>query len=1088
MSERLFLVTQVTPETFDKEFVLNPRNNVIVEACAGSGKTWLLTSRVIRALLSGAKPSEILAITFTRKAAREMKARLTEWLRTLALSNDEQVRNFLIERGLGIHDLDVSVARARKLYREYLSAAGGVNINTFHGWFTQVLKMAPWSAHTGRGKTLSDSDNLVLRDAWELFFQQIASNQDALDALNYLYGRYELHNTHKILKRFLDNRLDWWASSESSDIQKLVGAWRRNQDQDPLDDFLIDQAFLSSLVEFKALLKKNNLPGEMRALAALESVRVLDSPEEWFHRLKKVCKDRKISKAMAQRMGMNDAAHYACLSSELRALTEQLDMARTDWLADQLDHAVKIVGDALLKTFQRYKSENNIIDFADLEWNVRSLLLDDEQADFVLHRLDSRYTHLLVDEFQDTNPIQWTILKSWVDASHQAGTIVKLFFVGDPKQSIYRFRRAEPRLFKVAEKLLVSDMGGRKVIQNLSYRNAPGISNLINECFKEKISDFVPQKSVDPLLRSEVEVMPLIESDEPVDASEVTIWRNPLEEGRLESVDYRHYQEGLIIAEKIRSLVSGKIISVDGESCPVGYSDILILIRRRTHLKNYEDALRTIGIPFVSQRKGALLESPEVQDVISLLNFLLAPHVDHHLINVLKSPIFSINDTMLKGFINRGEKSIWSLLVEDQESSGKKSTVELSSAAASLSGWVKYADTLPVHDLLDMVYGESDLVNRCAGHALPDIAKRVRSNLIAFLEYSLDFSAGRFPSIDRFLEQIRLLRLEEGSGPEEGSQLGSLDAVRIMTIHGAKGLEAPVVFLADANALVEADNWNVLVDWTPGDDSPNHFSIYGARKDDGQVRSELFQRHNALNKVEDTNLLYVAVTRARQALFVSGVAGKEKDAITWYFQLKDAAERCGAANGLEGSSDIKENSEIIAGGVNEIDLNFNEEHFSLGTRSEEFNNTSMEFGTLVHKILEIVTGDYESIDKEAMKNIFEAVPNDFDRAWDTSLTIINSMRLKRFFNRHEYVKAQNEVAYVNRSGDIRRIDRLVEFDKEIWIVDYKISLDQESKPSSQMRRQYTSQLVQYRDDLAKMRADKPIRVGVVLSSGVLIEL
>ena len=321
----------------------------------------------------------------------------------------------------------------------------------------------------------------------------------------------------------------------------------------------------------------------------------------------------------------------------------------------------------------------------------------------------------MVDEFQDTNPIQWTILKSWVDASHQAGTIVKLFFVGDPKQSIYRFRRAEPRLFKVAEKLVVSDMGGRKVIQNLSYRNAPGISNLINECFKEKISDFVPQKSVDPFLRSEVEVMPLIESDEPVDASEVTIWRNPLEEGRLESVDYRHYQEGLIIAEKIRSLVSGRIISVDGESCPVGYSDILILIRRRTHLKNYEDALRTIGIPFVSQRKGALLESPEVQDVISLLNFLLAPHVDHHLINVLKSPIFSINDTMLKGFINRGEKSIWSLLVDDQESSGKKSTVELSSAAAFLSGWVKYADTLPVHDLLDMVYGESDLVNRCAG-------------------------------------------------------------------------------------------------------------------------------------------------------------------------------------------------------------------------------------------------------------------------------------------------------------------------------------------------------------------------------------
>lgn len=1088
MSERLFLVAEVTPKDFDKAFVLDSRNNVIVEACAGSGKTWLLTSRIIRALLSGAKPSEILAITFTRKAAREMKARLTDWLRTLALSNDEQVRKFLLERGLGVHELDVLVPRARKLYREYLSAASGVNINTFHGWFTQVLKLAPWSAQSGRGKTLSDSDNLVLRDAWEQFFQQIASNQDVLDALNYLYGRYELHNTHKILKRFLDNRLDWWASSESSDIQKVVVAWRRDKDQDPLDNFLINQTLLSSLAEFKVLTRRNNLPSDMRALAALESVRAFDSPEEWFLCLRKLCKDKKISKAMTQRMGMNDAEHYVHLSSTLRTLTDQLDMARTDWLADQLDYAVKIVGDGLLKKFQSYKSENNILDFADLEWNVRSLLLDDDHADFVLHRLDSRYTHLLVDEFQDTNPIQWTILKCWIDASHQAGTTVKLFFVGDPKQSIYRFRRAEPRLFKVAEELVVSDLGGRKVIQNLSYRNAPGISNLINECFQEKISNFVPQRSIDPLLRSEIEVIPLIESDKVVDTSEAKIWRDPLEAGRVESVDYRHYQEGLLIAEKISSLVLSKTISVHGESHLIKYSDVLILIRRRTHLKNYEDALRTTGIPFVSQRKGALLESPEVQDVISLLNFLSEPHVDHHLINVLKSPIFSFNDASLKVFINREERSIWSLLLADQDSNGQKLIAELSKASAFLSICIKFAETLPVHDLLDMIYNESDLVNRFAGYALPDIAERVRSNLIAFLEYSLDFSAGRFPSIDRFLDQIRLLQLEDGSGPEEGSQLGSINAVRIMTIHGAKGLEAPVVFLADANALVDADNWNVLVDWTPGHDSPNHLSVYGARKNDGQARSDLFERHNALNKVEDTNLLYVAVTRAKQALFISGVAGKETESVTWYFQLMNAMERCNLINGLEVSSDFKESSEIIIGGVDEIDLDSNQEHFSIGTRLAEFNNASMEFGTVVHKILETLTGDFESIDKEAMKQIFQVVPNDFDTAWDTSVTIINSRRLKRFFNRERYVSAQNEVAYINKSGNVRRIDRLVEFDKEIWIIDYKISLDQNSKPSYEMQRQYTSQLVQYRDDLAKMRADKPIHIGVVLSSGELIEL
>ena len=148
----------------------------------------------------------------------------------------------------------------------------------------------------------------------------------------------------------------------------------------------------------------------------------------------------------------------------------------------------------------------------------------------------------------------------------------------------------------------------------------------------------------------------------------------------------------------------------------------------------------------------------------------------------------------------------------------------------------------------------------------------------------------------------------------------------------------------------------------------------------------------------------------------------------------------------------------------------------------------MDFGTLVHKILEIATLDVGSISKGEMKQMFELVPDDFEMAWEASLRIINAPPMKRFFDSLEYLKAQNEVAYVNRSGDMRRIDRLVEFDEEIWIVDYKISLDHHSKPSSEMRRQYKSQLVQYRDDLVNIGVGKPIRIGVVLSGGELIEL
>ena len=1090
MPEGFFLATQMNTLVSDKEFVLDPYNDVIVEACAGSGKTWLLTSRIIRLLLAGAKPSEILAITFTRKAAREMKSRLTDWLRTLAIADDEEVREFLIERGVSPNEIDAYVPLARKLYGEYLSTSPGVNVNTFHGWFLQILQLAPWSAQSGRGGELSDSGDLIFRDAWELFFKNLSSNRDVKDALDYLYGRYELQNTGEILERFVGSRLDWWASLKSSEMQEIVLAWRRNQDQDPLDGFLRDQILISNLIEFKKLLLKNELPSEIRALQALELIESFDDPENWFFYLKKLSRDRALSDAMIKRMGTADAERYVRVSADLKALVDQLGTARVEWLSIQLNLAVQIVGDCLLKIFQSFKSDSNILDFSDLEWNVRSLLLDDDQADFVLHRLDSRYTHLLVDEFQDTNPIQWTILKSWIDASNQAGTTIKLFFVGDPKQSIYRFRRAEPRLFGVAEKLVISGLGGRKVIQNQSHRNAPGVTELVNACFETRINSFVRQQSIHTGLSSELAAFPLVDAVEPVEACDISRWRNPLISSRLEPVDDRHLKEGLMIGEKILSLVSSKAIDDENVLRSIMFSDIMILLRRRTHLKSYEDALRTVGIPFFSQRKGSLLESLETQNVISLLQFLLTPHVDHYLIHVLKSPIFSFDDIALKVFINRGDRSIWSMLVEAQGSDQSNSLADFDDAARCLSRWIKYADTLPAHDLLDMIYGDSDLINRYAGQALPDLAERVRSNLLAFLEYSLDFSAGRYPSLGRFLENIRLLCAEARSGPEEGLQSLSLNAVRIMTIHGAKGLEAPVVFLADAAAAVGSDNWDILVDWTPGEKKPNHFSIYGAKKQRGESRSELFARHEALNRTEDTNLLYVAVTRARQAFFVSGVAQPKDNPSSWYSLLSDAMQQCSQNKGLDLlSEDIKLRERVKTDSSSQdiIEIDPITETFSVGKRQERYTNSDIEFGTLVHKILETITADGELISKEATQQLCGGSLTEFDTAWDVSLRIVKAPELNRFFIPGNYLKATNEVAYMNDEGDIKRIDRLVEFNDEFWILDYKISSNHSSSPGPASRRQYKEQLTQYRDDLLRIKKMKPIRIGVVLSTGELLE-
>ena len=1075
----------------DKASILDPRSDVIVDACAGSGKTWLLTSRIIRALLLGAKPSEILAITFTRKAAREMSARLTDWLKTLSTSSDEKIRVFLVERGIASSDLDRYVSKARILYREYLATPSGVNINTFHGWFFQIIQFAPWSVQSGRGKELLESEEVILRESWELFFKDQTPSEDINDVLYWLYDNFELHNSHKVINQFVSNRLDWWTYKETFDTSGILSLWRSRQGQDPLNELAHNRVIMGSLPQFKNLLIKNNLPSELKKLNVFEMVSLANDPVAWFSSLKKLLSpERRATGAMRERMGDSSAEEYVHLYREIKDEVGQIDINRTQWIADQLDFAVKIIGDRLIDIFQSIKNSSQVMDFSDLEWMVRSMLLDDDQADFVLHRLDSRYTHLLVDEFQDTNPIQWTILKSWIDASVQAGTPMKLFFVGDPKQSIYRFRRAEPRLFEVAEKLIVDELGGRKVTQNQSYRNSPGITELVNQYFSKENIDFMEQHSVHLSLASEIELFPLVGGVEmPANANQLDgpLWRDPLVCSRSEHTDQPHFKEGLIIGGKILELMRSKGVSDQGKLRNIAYSDILILIKKRTHLKDYEDAFRALGIPFHSQRNGALLDTPEIQDIISLLQFIANPHVDYHLINVLSSPIFSLGDVFLKNFIHRGHQSIWEFLSEGVSHS--KFSAHATEAANFMSSWIASSEYLPVHDLLDMIYGDLDLINRYAGQVLPDITERVRSNLSAFLEYTLDFSAGRYPSLTRFLDEVRRLQDLKGKGPGEGLQTDSIDVIRIMTIHGAKGLEAPIVFLADANAKPDSEGWDCLVDWTPGGREPNHFSVYGGKDMRGKARSSLFERHQLLSEEEESNLLYVSITRAKQAFFISGVARGEGRCESWYFRLKDAIDNCRLKSGLnplsgtnvphrktDSDTHLKKNSDT------------DQSVAPVGVRRSTHKSREIDFGTLVHKMLEIVTAENQEVGKDELRRIVGLDFADFDLAWDVTFKILNSPQLQRFYKPTEFLKAQNEVAYVNIRGDVKRIDRLVHFNEEIWVLDYKISLNESSSLNASKRSQYKQQLTEYKSDLQAMKIIKPIRMGIVLSSGDLIEL
>ncbi|GAB4509872.1 MAG: double-strand break repair helicase AddA [Sulfuricaulis sp.] len=1146
-----------------------PENNVVVHAAAGTGKTWLLTSRIIRLLLEGSEPGAILAITFTRKAAGEIHERVTERLFALAGSDEEVLVKQLAEIGAGTNQTSRDIARG--LYEKHLGAIHALRTTTFHAFCQEILRRFPLEADVPPGFELIETTAELEQAAWfaldrKAFREKEGVLPEALDTL--LKECTGVAGTCMALDDFLAHRSDWWAYTENepdsvnfavTQLRQLLGT---TGGADPLMAFVQNPEMRRRIARYAELLGDHPTASNQEHVTNLTRALSDGTPsQQAFDRIRAVlltdkdeARQMKRSQTLEKKLGANRADELVVLhqeiASHLMAAIAEFKRQRTC----RISHAWYVCGMSLLEEYQRLKMERGLLDFADLEWKTYRLLNRSRHAEWVQYKLDQRIDHLLVDEFQDTNPTQWRLLLPLLQeiVAGDPERRRSVFLVGDEKQSVYRFRRADPRLFHAARHWLQQHAQAHTLTQHLSWRSSPAIIRFVNLVFHRPgdtnaetdndypLQDFHKHDTHHQQLWGRAELLPLIRRSNLASENTDQAWRNPLEQPRQTDEDTRHRQEGDLIAGKIRELLGTPVADKDGARAMTG-DDIMILLRDRTHARFYEDALRRAGIPYTGAGRGAFIQSLEVRDLMHLLHNLIEPYNDLALASALRSPIFAATEDDLLRLAQQPPGSWRERLA--RLASDLTPDSALARAQQLLPRWKTYVGRLPVHDLLDRIYCEGNVVARYLAATVPHQRPRVEANLNRFLELALEIDSGRYPSLSHFLSYLERHSKDDDKSPAEPAW-NRASRVRVMTIHAAKGLEAPVVFLADAARGSRSRDRGIrsLIDWPVNDSRPRYFHLAGAKKDIDDISLALQHEQQWSARREEANLLYVALTRARQMLYISGCEPGLGDR-GWYGfiekrlrQAGDSGEAARAGLNLNPVS-LDEGKTVFntcawlefgespalpppkpqtAGAPYVVDplltqplpampevgiLNpsrsaqAEDNHLDETAGVTETRTQAQHRGVVIHRMLERLTSGQSraTIEKQLRQEFGDRLEEkDFNRWWQDTCALTDQAHLREYFDPARYREARSEIPILYHNGErdvYGIIDRLIIREDEVVLIDYKTHAHATKENMAQLAQDFQEQMRQYGEAARRLWPHKKLRLLLLFTAcGGAVEL
>jgi len=833
--------------TKEQEKAMCSSKSICITAGAGAGKTFTLVEKYIHLIESGVAVSEILAVTFTEKAAAEMKHKVCEGVIKMKGAQWEKVKD------------DINWCK----------------ISTFHSFCADILRAFPLETGVApRFRVLEEVErNELLSEALDQLLSP-PIDKHLEEALIRLLTDIPMFRLSESLRYIYERRSEISKFLNSFNSKKeLLALWKeltirgRNE---AVKRFLDDREFIGAIKKLRDFAARYGSEKDTgcKYLASIEPILEDIRKDEDYE---VTCQAIKSLQAIKGRRGAGseknfgpDLAQFRAAYDALQRAFERIGVEAIEIDSDDLsERAASLLVDLkfVFHEFQGFvkemKREMNAIDFEDMIAIVHDLFVKDEAL--VREEFTNKFRYILVDEFQDTDSIQSDII--WRMAGGEEAS-ERLFIVGDPKQSIYLFRNVDVSMFKSFQEKIEKVLGGESVHLNTNFRSSPQVIGFVNHVFSQLMAE-VKEK-----WEFEYQEMKVCERRKN-DVGSVELLLLPDANG----------SEGEFVARKIQEIVekgTGKAFwSADGkehldEPRAAGYGDIAILLRAKTHLHEFEEALDRYAIPYRVHAGLGFFERQEIADLRNLLAFLSNEEDDLSLYGILRSPYLTFSDEQLFFMAMKGYGTLWKKM-KAHAAESKDAKMQL--AVRRIECWLHYAHRLTVPQLLVKLFEESSIYAVYGG--LKDGDLKI-ANIEKLLSMARNAQSSGFLTLVDFKHWLQL-SMDEAAKEGLAQLSGGEDSVKIMTVHAAKGLEFPVVIVPEMNFFRREDSSMLIYGEGVGLGMEAPDENDGHKMKSTQPKKLIEQERARKESAERKRLLYVSLTRAKDHLIMCGHAPDERE-------------------------------------------------------------------------------------------------------------------------------------------------------------------------------------------------------------------